>query len=163
MKNLGNTPWLNADGTKKTEKEIKELGKTWSSTTWNSYLDSEVGDLQDDRLTFFENMDTQDFSERSEVLKFLQDTKYYEGLETALSIVLDKLSPKERLIIRESFWKKSSDQEIAAKINSTHGSVRNLKHRAIKKIGKMLSSKELKEEVLDFKASKTRKSAKAVA
>ena len=92
-------------------------------------------------------MDTETITERVEVLKFLQESKYYDDLEMALLIALAKLSKTERIIIRDSFWSMLSDQEIAQQISSTHSSVRNLKHRAIKKLGHALSSKSLKKEI----------------
>lgn len=144
-------PWLNADGSLKSDKEIAQLGKKWTAKTWNQYLDSNLGTLQDDELLFYENMDTEAMNERVEVLKFLQESKYYDILETALLIALAKLSKTERIIVRESFWMMATDQEVAKKIKSTNASVRNLKHRAIKKLGQFLPSKELKEEIIYLK------------
>jgi len=145
------TPWLNTDGSKKTDKEISQLGKSWSAETWSHYLDSSVGILNDESLVYFENMDTEMVYERAEVLNFLRDSKCYQSLEDALLVALEKLSTKERLIIRESFWQRLRDREIAIALNTTHSTVRNLKHRAIKKIGQFLTSQDVKKEVLALK------------
>jgi RNA polymerase sigma factor (sigma-70 family) len=140
------TPWLNADGTKKSEEEIKELGKAWSSETWNLYLDSEVGTLRDDELLFVPTV-TDEILEKSAVLNLLQEGKHYEELETALLLALSQLTKAEKFIIRESFWKKSSNKEIAQRLNKTQKNVGVLKSRAIKKLGKILTSKQLKNEI----------------
>jgi RNA polymerase sigma factor (sigma-70 family) len=139
-------PWLNADGTKKSEDEIKELGKTWSSETWNQYLDSDVGTLRDDELVFVPTI-TDETLEKSTVLHFLQEGKHYEDLEAALLLSLSQLTKTERFIIKESFWKMTSNKEISEKLNKTQKNVGVLKSRAIKKLGRILSSKQLSSEI----------------
>lgn len=140
------TPWLNADGTKKSEEKIKELGKAWSSETWNEYLDSEVGTLRDDDLVFVPQV-TDDTYEKSTVIHFLQEGKHYEELETALLLALSQLTKTERFIIKESFWKLTSNKDIAERLKKTQKNVGVLKSRAIRKLGKSLSSKQLKSEI----------------
>lgn len=146
------TPWLNADGTKKSEEEIKELGKAWSSETWNLYLDSEVGTLRDDDLVFVPTV-TDNTYEKSTVLNFLHDGKHYEEIESALLIALSELSQTERFIIKESFWKMNSNKEIAERLGKTRKTVGVLKARAIKKLGQILSSQKLRDEILYLKSS----------
>ena len=151
MKNR--TPWLNRDGTQKTDREILKLGQRWTPEIWNRYLDSELGTLQDEELVFYENMDTEEILERATVLKYLQEGKNYDELEKALLLALYELSKSERIIIKESFWKMATDKEIAERLNKTHKNVRVLKSRAIKKLGTILGSKKLKGEILHLKNS----------
>jgi len=148
-----NLPWLNADGTKKTDAEIEKSGRTWSSETWNRYLDSSVGTLRDDNLSFFHDMDTDEMSEKAIVIQCLNQGKYREELETALLIALDRLTNSEKFIIKESFWKGVHDKDIAKKMKSPHKSVRVLKSRALKKLGQILSGQQLKDEILHLKNS----------
>lgn len=147
-------PWLNADGTKKTDREISKIGEKWSSQTWNLYLESEVGTLKDENLVFYEDFDNQESLERSDVLKFLQNCKSHEALEQALIIALKRLSKTERVIIKEAFWNSGTDKEISRKLHKTQENVRVLKARAIKKLGQILVSNELKNRVLYFKNQK---------
>lgn len=146
-------PWLNVDGTKKTDEEIERLGKNWSAEIWNHYLDSSVGTLRDGPLSFFHDMDTEEILEKATVIKFFHEKKYHEDLETALLIALDSLTSKERFIIKESFWKDTPDKDIAKKMESSHESVRVLKSRALKKLSKTLIGQELKDEILNLKSS----------
>lgn len=146
------TPWLNADGTKKSEEEIKELGKAWSSETWNEYLDSEVGTLRDDDLVFVPQV-TDDTYEKSTVLNFLNEGKHYEEIESALLIALSELSRTERFIIKESFWKMTNTKDIAERLGKSSNTIRVLKSRAIKKLGQILSSQKLRDEILYLKNS----------
>lgn len=143
-------PWLNADGTKKSEDEIKELGKTWSSETWSQYLDSEVGTLRDDELTFVPAV-TDKTLEKSTVLNFLHEGKNYEELETALLLALSQLTKTERFIIKESFWKMASNKDIAEKLGKSTNTVAVLKSRSLKKLAQILSSKQLRNEISHLK------------
>ena len=146
------TPWLNFDGTKKTDAEIAKLGKSWSSETWNQYLDSEVGTLQDNKLQFVSAINDK-ILEKSTVINYLQDGRHYEELETALLLALSELSKTQRFIIKESFWKMTSNKKIAERLNKTQKNVGVLKSRAIKKLGQILSSQKLKDEISYLKSS----------
>jgi len=147
------TPWLNADGTKKTDNEIEKLGTSWSLETWNQYLDSSVGSLEDSRLSFVPNMDTDEILEKSTVIDYLENGKYYEDIETALVFALFHLSKTERAVIRGSFWMMLSDKEIAKALNKSHQNVRYLKSTAIKKLRSILSSEDLLHEISQLKSS----------
>lgn len=145
------TPWLNTDGTKKTDREIAKLGEEWPPEIWNLYLESEVGTLADEHLVFYEDMDTDEILERSDVLRCLQDCRYHETLEAALLIALDQLSRTERTIITEAYWNQATDKEISKKLRKTQDNVRVLRSRAIKKLGHILVSPELKNRIFHFK------------
>lgn len=147
------TPWLNADGTKKTDKQIEELGKNWSPEIWNFYLDSNVGILKDTRLSFLSNMDTEEMLERSEVIEYLEDGQHYKKLEVALLLALTELSRAERVIIKKSFWNLNSDKEIAKDLNKTHKNIRVLKSRALQKLRKILASTKLKNNIETLKSN----------
>ncbi len=153
MKSLNSTPWINTDGTRKSDEEIEKLGKSWSPNIWNRYLESEVGSLQDESLVFYGDMDTEDILDKAEVLKFLQEKQYHEKLESALLVALNQLSKTEREIIKEVFWNKLTDNEAAKKLNKTHLSIRVLKSRAVKKLGRILASQELKTEMNQLEES----------
>lgn len=147
MKSLNNTPWLNADGTRKSDEEIELLGRSWSPNIWNRYLESEVGNLEDESLVFYGDMDTEEILERADVLKFLQEKQFHENVENALLVALSKLSKTEREIIKEVFWNKLTDNEASKKLNKPHLTIRVLKSRAVKKLGKILASKSFKAEL----------------
>lgn len=142
--------WLNDDGTKKTDAEIAQLGQNWSAQTWDKYLDSSIGTLRDDNLIFISKI-TDETYERSEVLSFLNEKRHFEEIETALLIALSELSKNERFIIKEAFWKMNDNKEIAQGLGKSSNTVAVLKSRAIKKLGSILSSQKLKNEIYQLK------------
>lgn len=139
-------PWLNSDGSRKSDKEIEELGRCWSTKTWNEYLDDDLGTIKDD-LSFFGNMDTSKVYERAEVLSFLQECEYHESLENGLLLGIMELSRLEKEILKLSFWRMLTDIEIAKELESTHGSIRTNKSVAIKKLAKILSSEKFQKKL----------------
>ena len=141
-------PWCNEDGTRKSDGEIKLLGQGWSAETWDRYLRADVGDVEDDALVFFSNMDTEFVLERHEVLEMLGRYDDYEGIRFALHAALDELSPMERDVLKGAFWKGMDDRDIAGLMGKTHVHVRVCKSRALKRLGEILPSKRFKLKVV---------------
>lgn len=159
IKKSGTKPWLNKDGSKKSDKEISELGKGWSTKQWSEYLNYDLGEIKDD-LSFFGDMDTSKVYERAEILKYLQECEYHESIEIALLLGMVSLSRIEREILKYSFWRMMSDREIAKKLKTSYGSIRSNKSVAIKKLAKILSSATFKKKIKIIK--KTNKSNNAI-
>ena len=137
-------PWLNGDGTVKSDEEIRRLGKDWSAETWDLYLRADVGTLDDDALCFFADMDTEFVLERHRVLDILKNREDYGGIRFALLLALDELSFMEKTVVEYSFWKGMEDRDIAEALGTTYGAVRVHKSHAVKKLGRILPSKRLK-------------------
>ena len=144
---LEGTPWCNGDGTPKTDEEIRELGKNWSAETWDRYLRADVGDVEDDALVFFSNMDTGFVLGRHEVVDILKEHGDYGGIRFAVRAALDELPPMGRTVIEYAFWKGMDDKGIAEGMGKTHGHVRVCKSRALKRLGEILPSKRFRLKV----------------
>ena len=152
----GYFPWCNKDGSFKSDEEIAELGKTWDSNTWEDYLKASVGTIEDLRLCFFPDMDTEFILERSAVLHILKNHKEYDGMEKVLLLALEKLTAKEKAVIECSFWQGMEDKEVAKALEIGHGTVRVHKSCAIKKLRKLLPSKSFRIYLKHLKNNKKR-------
>ena len=137
-------PWMNEDGTKKTDEEIRELGKNWSAETWKRFLDADTGTTKDESLVFFADMDKIFGFGLHDTADTAEEHGGYGNLESALILAMDGLSPKEREIIARSFWKGVDDGGIAEKMGMATGAVWTNKSRAIKKLGGILPSRRFK-------------------
>ena len=142
IKNLNETPWLNKDGSFKSDAEIIKLKKTWGKETWQRYLDADVGTVEDENLVFFPYMDTETMSEGSEFLAFLQRRRHHPNVHFALEMAFDGLSRAEKSVLEKYFWKEKTHSEIAKKLKISSSTVRVLKGRAIKKLKKILLSEK---------------------
>lgn len=115
-------PWLDQNGKERPDSEISKLGKSWSTETWNNYLSSSVGEIEDENevLSFFENMDTDFVLERSLLINAIEERDKYDDFADGLALAISKLSRKEQSVIKASFWRNMSDHSIAKEINSTY-------------------------------------------
>ena len=144
-------PWLNEDGTLKSDDETKELGRNWSAQTWDQYLKADIGTIEDESLMFYFDMDTEAMLERAQVSELLEEHDIYEEIEPALLLAMLDLSAMERSIIKGAYWQGLCDQDLAIKLSSTYGSIRVLKSRAINKISKILPSKKFRKKLATLK------------
>ena len=116
-------PWMNEDGTRKSDGEIKLLGQGWSADTWDRFLDADVGTLKDDSLVFFADMDKAFDLGQYDMADTSQGHGGYEHLKAALLLAMDELSPKERDVVACSFWKGMDDKDIAKKMGMATNAV----------------------------------------
>ena len=140
-------PWLNADGTRKSDEEIKRLGRNWSTETWDSYLQEDIGILKYDALRFFADMDTDFVLERAGVVDVLKRYGGHEHLKFSVAVAFEELTPMERDVLRCFFWGQMDDRSIAESMGKTYGHIRVCKSRAIKKLGEIFPSKRFKAKV----------------
>lgn len=116
--NLKLPPWLNDDGSFKSDEEIQSLGKNWSAETWDSYLKVNVGDVEaeDHDLVFFPFVDTETVNFGAELLKTLRTQDDYENLPEAFEFALTFLSDREAQVIRMRYLKELSQEEISERL-----------------------------------------------
>lgn len=144
-------PWLNPDGTKKSDKEISRISKTWTPEIWNQYLDSDIGTLQDDELVFIPDMNSELITHGSDLLEFLRENNHYEVIEDAFALAIDELSRAERKVIKKLFWEDIPTQQLATELGTSEGNIRVIKSRALQKLKSLLPSQKLKQKLARHK------------
>ena len=148
-------PWLNEDGSLKSDAEIKKLGQTWSQETWTRYLDATMGKFDvwnkrlnamvgvpNKRVVFFPYMDTAAMASRAQFSDFISDSDKdsYPSLDSACQVAIKGLSKKERSVLKMIFWEEKSPSEIAKELKITPSTVRVLKMGALKKLREIFAS-----------------------
>ena len=138
------SPWLNEDGTKKSDREISKLGKHWNQETWTRFLDDDVGIIHENdygRLVFYKDMnkvlDTKEEDEAAMTDKFR-----FIDLCFLFSVALDELAPRERAMLKKIFWECKSLKETAKEMKINCNYMRSLKQRTLAKLGQRLRSQE---------------------
>jgi len=125
---------LNTNGSTKPDDEILKLSKQWSSKFWNDYLDaisvSQSEQLLDDpnSIEFF----TEDACRL--ILGIVTSGENYTSLQSALMILIEQLSSRERSVIYEGYWNGKNNVEIAQDLQIRPDSVKKTKKRAIAKL-----------------------------
>lgn len=144
--NLKLPPWLNDDGSFKSDEEIQSLGKNWSAETWDSYLKVNVGDVEaeDHDLVFFPFVDTETVNFGAELLKTLRTQDDYENLPEAFEFALTFLSDREAQVIRMRYLKELSQEEISERLGVGINSIKSFRRKGLKKLRQLLPSEEFR-------------------
>ncbi|PIQ68568.1 MAG: hypothetical protein COV91_03505 [Candidatus Taylorbacteria bacterium CG11_big_fil_rev_8_21_14_0_20_46_11] len=142
---LKTPPWLNDNGSFKSDEEIKDLGKNWSAETWNSYLNTNIGEIEEDKdLVFFPFVDTETMNFGAELLHSLRSQDVYENLPEAFEFALTYLSDRQAQVIRMRYLKEMSQEEIAEKLGVGLNSIKSFRQRGLKKLREVLPSEEFR-------------------
>lgn len=147
-------PWLNDDKTIKSDEEILLISQNWTANEWDNYLKDTVGTLEDDDLSFFENMDTEVTYERADFLAWLRTTADYPHFQDALHLAMNSLSKRERDVIELRFWGDMQNKEIAKKLGVSISTVKTFRQRGLDKIEKELNSPRFKKRLKQSKSLK---------
>ena len=160
-KQRGPRPWINEDGTKKTEGEISRLGKGWDRETWNRFLNEDVGlphgypscisvpHIWKSRAA---NTDKGLWNrEGGEYTNKFQGVDLKEMFEVAFM----ELAPREEEIIRAIFWSEEMNlAKVARRFGMWPPSLRRAKKKILEKLRSILISEDFKEKLLFYRQSK---------
>jgi RNA polymerase sigma factor (sigma-70 family) len=117
-------PWLDDKGRILNDKELKEISMDWTHETWESYL-SYIEIPRSESL--IEEFHFDSIAETNHIFDDLPDTNRNKKLHSAIK----KLTKKQQKIIFLIFFEGLSVREIALRMNISHGSVHDLKIRAL--------------------------------
>ena len=92
-------PWLNKNGSQRTEGEIKELCKDWSMEEWESYLSDTEPPARETTIFSPEIMDNYSAEEYANVAFAMASDEKYELLKTALRAAIKELTNKQQQTI----------------------------------------------------------------
>lgn len=140
-------PWLNEDGSEKSEQELRELSKNWSPETWDAYLQTVEIEAQEEM--FDEDTDFNELSEE-DCINFIYtilETPDYQHLETALHACLKSLPNTQYRVIHEMYWNRLSERQVAKQLSISKGTVQRAKERALEKIREMFLSGQLQKKI----------------
>lgn len=138
-------PWINPDGSKKSDEEISRLGQGWDKKTWRRFLDDDVGKLTDDgRLAGGTDPDEFSDEEYKTAKRKLSHGIADLDLQAVFETASEGLAPRESEILKRYFWEGATLQEIAQESGISPGTVRSAKKRGLDKMRKVLASEDFK-------------------
>ena len=140
MKTQSRKPWLDQNGTPLSDTKLKLISKGWNQKTWEEYLSWFEWPLQESQLSpevyqeMAEKMEESVFS-LSASKSWLpdQDSKLYA------EALLNKLTPKQKTVLKMIFWEEKTEREIAAHLGIARGTVNDIKNRALLKLKSSLA------------------------
>ena len=140
MKTQSRKPWLDQNGNPLCDTNLKLISKGWNQKTWEEYLSWLELPLRESQLCpeafqeMAEKMEESVFS-LSASKNWLpeQDSKLYA------EALLNKLTPKQKTVLKMIFWEEKTEREIAAHLGIARGTVSDIKNRALLKIKSSLA------------------------
>lgn len=127
-------PWLNENGVRRSDEEIRRLAEKWGDKTWEDFLKDTVEKPLSDTLIAGFDYETIEAKVR-ETYQGMVSTNFRPDLSGLVEMLLRHLTIRERKVIQEIFWFGKSQHEVAHELHLTRSAVRNYQNRALKKMG----------------------------
>lgn len=148
-------PWLNEDGSEKTDEELKKISVHWSPETWERYLLSKETYLREQ--IFEENIDIDQIhaEKYSDTLVYLSETKQYDAVRKRLERALKKLSNLQREVIFRTYWAGQSQRQIAEEMGKAKTTICVAHKRAIAQLKEIFQDETIITKFKQFKDLRT--------
>lgn len=154
-------PWINEDGTKKTDGEISRLGQKWDQKTWKYFLNEDLGTLRGySSCILVPHICKSRAANNERSLWERDDGKYSQkfrgvDLKSVFEVAFLELSPREEAILREFFWNERRSSDVARCFCMLPSSIRRTRKRILEKLRLILTSEDFKEKLLFYKNNKS--------
>ncbi len=141
-------PWLNEDGSLKSDAELRQVGQQWPPRVWEAYLATlEVGRREEDVLPPAK-MDAFSTEKYAGMLFSMANHKKYRLLKFALNASISTLSPRQKEIIVSHYWGDKTVAELALSLGVTEQSVRKTIKTALAKLRVCLTNAPLLKQIM---------------
>jgi len=139
-------PWLDENGVRRSEAEIRSLAENWGDKTWEEFLRSTVEKPQNDTLIPGFDYEIIEADARDTYQDMIA-TNSRPDLIGLVENLLSQLTNREQRVVQAIFWAGRSQHEIARELRLSRSAVRNCQNRALKKMGSLLVRKMLSTKV----------------
>ena len=143
------SPWLNEDGSLKSNAEIKELGKAWPSEVWMRFFKATEDGHIDRNLVFVPSMDTSALAGKGNLADLISNKESHPDLDLNIKLkeAMRVLSRREKLVIKKLILEGRTTKKVARQLKIKPSTVRVLKKRGIEKMKKALTLDSFKGEL----------------
>ena len=115
----------------------------WDIKEWTRYLDENVGTTKRDKnIILSGDMDSAEMLERNEVLRFFRDSKLDPVKKLEVTLAMEELPFNQKSILYAVFWKGMPKEKVTKSLGIALASFKILKSRGLKRMRKILASKE---------------------
>lgn len=148
MANLNTTqtlrPWLNKNGTIKSDEQIKAISKTWSLETWEQFLSETIDQEESYQRELPAFVSDEILDSFPETIWEGKDSDRMDFIAKNLRrICRDYLTPRQQHIVRSTYWEGLSERKIGDLLGISRSSVKTMKNRALEKIKKQILTEKL--------------------
>jgi RNA polymerase sigma factor (sigma-70 family) len=141
---MRNPPWLNSDGTRKTDDELRALSKTWGPSIWEKYLESIEVAPTELLAHYGHSIEETAVEDGVRILFSLSSESMFPHLRAAVNVALSRLTPRQYEMLKLHFYERKSQPEIANILGISRSTVRDGIHAALQRMRTILGSISIK-------------------
>ena len=130
-------PWQNEDGSFKSDREISQLGKRWSTKEWDTYLKNFETQITENPI----DPNNIQYCTNDTIASFFMtvtESDQHPALSQAARICINSLPSKQKQIVRMIFWENMTQTEAAKKLGISRSAVQTSLRRAKDSLKNML-------------------------
>lgn len=139
--------WLNADGSMKSEQEIKISCVNWSPEMWEEYLKNFESSQKE--MLLEQANDSESLSEEKFARLYLNliQQEEYPKLRKVIKAALYSLPKNEQQVLHALYWEELSQREAAKKLSLSRTTLTNYRDRGLKRLADMMISGAIKKGI----------------
>lgn len=148
MRNSQQKPWLNEDGSTKSDEELREISPNWGESVWEKYLSTFEVKQKEDSVLSPSIIDTFSADECAGLLFSLASEEKHLFLKVALNVCIRELPPRQREIILGYYWDGKTVNEMAASMGISTQAVYKAMRVALAKLKASLTSGSMQKRMM---------------
>ena len=158
MPNLKNVntdkPWLNADGSMKSDEELKSICQTWKPSQWEEYLSTIEGAQVEMPIS---QLTADDEKERAQelavnIFDYIIESKNVH-LKSVISEAISSLTPRQLQVVRKVYWERKSYAQAAKELGVGKSTIQNIHIQALGRLRTIVPDLTIKKRTINTKAS----------
>lgn len=149
-------PWLNADGSTKSEEEIKKICKTWKPRIWEEYLETfEVGqeELPMKPKIVESVMDSIDPKDLAMGIFSYSEEPQLSHFKPFVVKAIKTLTQKQYIVLKKIYWHQQSLAQIAQELGVSKSAVHCSHQAALKKLRQVIPVMAIQEKLVKSEVS----------
>ena len=141
-------PWLNEDGSVKSDAKIRKAGQQWPPSVWEAYLSTfEVGRREEDVLSPAE-MDNFSAEECAGMLFSMAEEEKHPLFKVVLNACIRELTTRQRNVIIAHYWDGKTITEIAASTGVSKQTISRTMQKALKNLKTNLTDTSFQRRII---------------
>ena len=148
MRNSQQKPWLNEDGSTKSDEELREISSNWGDSVWEKYLSTFEVKQKEDSVLSSAIVDSFSAEECAGLLFSLASEEKHRFLKVALNVCIRELPPRQREIILSYYWDGKTVAEMATSMGISTQAVYKAMRVALAKLKASLTSGSMQKRMI---------------
>ena len=141
-------PWLNEDGSAKSDAELQEAIQQWPPSVWEEYLSTLKGGRREHYVLPPDRIESFSGEECVNMLFSMAIEEKYHLLKLSLNACIRGLAPRQREVIVSRFWDGKTVAEMATSMGISRQAVYKTMKAALSKIKTHLINGALQKQVI---------------